>query len=750
MNLFHKIIFPIFFLCINIFAQYGEEAWVRTFTNSDSTAQPVSIVFDSLGNVYQTGFAVIPTFTPITRIVTIKYNSKGEQQWHREYDGYTNEWPTSMAVDNRGNIIVAGYAYTSDSTGYDYIIIKYSSNGIEEWSRTINGEGNGDDKVINIVPDNSSNIFITGVSNGTNNYDDILTLKLDPFGNILWTERFDELVKFQDKPWHLVLDDSSNAYIVGTVDSAKIRQDIIILKYGNSGQLLWQRRYSRLTDSQEIPFDCSTDIVGNIYICASSSNSTNESSILLKYKSNGELDQEIIYNAMNNSTNVPSKISVDKNQNVYVLEHSVNSDQYPIDFTIVKYDSTGNLKWSRILPTSDIDDFVMENAFLDKNGTVYLLGWTEKNFVTTVITRKFNSNGTIDWTHFYSRPNTLSNVPDEIIVDNSNVFVSGWIGGEPESWGAYLLIEYARPEEAPKILTVHDVPNDQGGWVNVAFVKSVYDTNSLKLAKTTAPELYTIEMNNGNGWMPGASSVAYGKYLYSTLVHTMEDSTSQSKGLINFRVIAGMNGGNFVSDSMTGYSVDNQRPPTPQSLSCTINEEQFIQLNWKPVTDKDLQNYQIFRSDGGSTFAKINSTVDTFYVDKEASAEQTYYYFVNAVNYSGNESDKSDIVNIVITGISDKLEIPSHYYLSQNYPNPFNPSTTIKYGLLKRSKIKIIIYDILGHEIRKLVNGELNAGQHQVVWNGKNQSGQNVSSGVYYYRMQTEEFTSFKKMLYLK
>ena len=104
-----------------------------------------------------------------------------------------------------------------------------------------------------------------------------------------------------------------------------------------------------------------------------------------------------------------------------------------------------------------------------------------------------------------------------------------------------------------------------------------------------------------------------------------------------------------------------------------------------------------------------------------------------------------------VTGIPDEeVEIPTEYQLFQNYPNPFNPETTIRFALPKSSAVKLIIYDILGREVATLINTEMNPGVINFTWNGRNNYGARVSSGIYFYRIATPEFTKTMKMILLK
>ncbi len=101
--------------------------------------------------------------------------------------------------------------------------------------------------------------------------------------------------------------------------------------------------------------------------------------------------------------------------------------------------------------------------------------------------------------------------------------------------------------------------------------------------------------------------------------------------------------------------------------------------------------------------------------------------------------------------------IPREYVLMQNYPNPFNPTTTIQYQLPRPGNVKLVIYNLLGQAVRSLANGPVEAGYHQVQWDGRNESGVKVSSGIYIYRFEATSiseagngFRKVRKMIMLK
>ncbi len=95
-------------------------------------------------------------------------------------------------------------------------------------------------------------------------------------------------------------------------------------------------------------------------------------------------------------------------------------------------------------------------------------------------------------------------------------------------------------------------------------------------------------------------------------------------------------------------------------------------------------------------------------------------------------------------------DLPKTFELSHNYPNPFNPSTKIQYAVPRQSMVSLVIYNILGQRVRTLVSGEHNAGRFEVTWDGRDDHGLSVGSGVYFYRLESGSLALVQKMLLLK
>ncbi|MFH2037645.1 MAG: T9SS type A sorting domain-containing protein [Candidatus Zixiibacteriota bacterium] len=98
----------------------------------------------------------------------------------------------------------------------------------------------------------------------------------------------------------------------------------------------------------------------------------------------------------------------------------------------------------------------------------------------------------------------------------------------------------------------------------------------------------------------------------------------------------------------------------------------------------------------------------------------------------------------------DQSVKPLNFKLSQNYPNPFNPSTTIEFELMRKSNVELTVYDILGRRVSSLINQTMPAGSHKIRWDGRNQNGDNVASGIYFYKIKTDQFSDTKKMVLVR
>lgn len=161
----------------------------------------------------------------------------------------------------------------------------------------------------------------------------------------------------------------------------------------------------------------------------------------------------------------------------------------------------------------------------------------------------------------------------------------------------------------------------------------------------------------------------------------------------------------------------------------------------------NVPGYSINPSSPVSIAPQSNQVMSVTFTPTEAMA----YNGVLTVT-TNDETNPVFTINIngSALGNNDQPQLPKVTKLNTNYPNPFNPETTISFDLKENSDVKISIYNIKGQLVKTLVDRPMNAGRHQLVWNGKDHNQQRVSSGVYFFRMDSKNYHSTKKMLLMK
>jgi hypothetical protein len=127
---------------------------------------------------------------------------------------------------------------------------------------------------------------------------------------------------------------------------------------------------------------------------------------------------------------------------------------------------------------------------------------------------------------------------------------------------------------------------------------------------------------------------------------------------------------------------------------------------------------------------------------------KNYQVEVKTRDYAGNYSIGNPVISVYVTGLpGSKNNIPANFKLYQNYPNPFNPTTTISYYLPINAFVIIKIFDMNGQEVIEFKRGTQLTGRHKVDWDGKDQQGNDVASGVYIYQMVLSNNIYAKKMI---
>ncbi len=202
-----------------------------------------------------------------------------------------------------------------------------------------------------------------------------------------------------------------------------------------------------------------------------------------------------------------------------------------------------------------------------------------------------------------------------------------------------------------------------------------------------------------------------------------------------------------------GSSVQQDNPLPVQLSSFTLTPRQrSIELVWQTESESENRGFIILRSESATGgYQEIASYLNTpALVGQGTTASPTRYRYVDSHNLQPGRAYWYKLVDVDFSGRRHEHEPMSvqtafEYALDQNYPNPFNPTTAIQFSLEKPGKTVLEIYNTLGQKVATLVNGELSAGAHRYQWNASG-----LASGVYFYRLQSNEFVATKKMLLVK
>ncbi len=224
---------------------------------------------------------------------------------------------------------------------------------------------------------------------------------------------------------------------------------------------------------------------------------------------------------------------------------------------------------------------------------------------------------------------------------------------------------------------------------------------------------------------------------YSTNNAATWTQTSLTNETVNALVI---NGSTFVA----GTNFDGVFISTNSGANWTQTS-----LNDKDVYSLTVNNGVIYAGTVGSGIYISTNNGQTWIQKNQGLGNQSIYglLIANGNIYSGTEANgvwKRSISDIIgIRQISE--QVPDNFKLNQNYPNPFNPSTTIEYSILKSGKVKLIVYDITGKNVRTLVDQIQSPGIYQFDFNASQ-----LTSGVYFYKLESGGFTEVRKMFLVK
>jgi hypothetical protein len=576
-------------------------------------------------------------------------------------------------------------------TAYDYATIKYYPNGDTAWMRRYNGLGNSIDEAYALAVDGSGNVYVTGESFSNSTSYDYATIKYYPNGDIAWVRTYNGQYQWgpQDYATAIAVDGSGNVYVTGRSWDSVATYDYATIKYYPNGDTAWVRIYDGPGNGPENRYDQAWGI------------------------------------------------AVDNSGNVYVTGSSEGSG-VGYDYATIKYYPNGETAWVRRYNGSGNYNDNATAIVVDRSRNVYVTGqsWgsgTGYDYATI----KYNTYGDAAWVRRYNGPGNLDDGATAIAVDGSgNVYVTGHSYGNG-TYDDYATIKYYPNGDTAWIRRYNGPdeysPYDDATAIEVDSSGNVYVAGH-SVGSWTNYDYAIIKYypNGDTAWVRRYNGQGYPQAIDEANAIAVDGSgnvyvTGQSIGSGTAYDYATIKYKNVPVYSITGKVMDGGGLPLIDSLVFLVGDRNVADTS-DSSGDYEFSglpegNYKVFRDSLISVYI-IHLTSDT-----------------TGFNFRGY-SDINDLAGQQTNSLS--------FALSQNYPNPFNQTTKIEFTVIKQSFVSLQIYDLLGRKVRTLVSEQLSSGLKSVTWDGKNDSGKEVASGVYFYQLKVGDFSEPKKMLLLK
>jgi hypothetical protein len=514
--------------------------------------------------------------------------------------------------------------------------ISFSQQPQLDWSARYNSPVNGDDRAKDMAMDSAGNIYVTGMDAFTPG---VVTIKYNNSGQQLWLKRFTNGLSIVSIGYKIKSDNRGNVFVMGDDSHG------FLIKYDSAGNQKWVSQFAEFNTTFS---DLAVSKSGFIYISGGTRRSNIYGDILIaKYNQSGDTVWMRTYNIPNNKGAGANSIYLDDSNYVYItgtvtMKTSIDTTDA---FCTVKYDSLGTFKWMKYYKNSFPNKAGQAYKINgDKRGNVYITGLMYDStsiYYHHFCTLKYLNDGTLKWVNYYRGVIYGGGTPKDMAVDSiGNVYITGESPDSGSIFYSYATIKY-------------DTEGNQR-WVRRYFGQG-------------------IDLNIPASIFLDKSSNCYVTGSFLTLKY---DSSGYQKWILT-----------------------NPDPQSPYSYRGV-----------KIIVDK---NNNIFIASDG---------------DRDSSG---FDFLILKYN---------QLTNIITSGIKSIKD----YELFQNYPNPFNPFTSIRYKVESTKKIKLVVFDILGKEIAVLVNEKQKAGEYEVSFNGAN-----LPSGVYYYVLYAEGVRVEERMMAL-
>jgi hypothetical protein len=340
--------------------------------------------------------------------------SQTSTAWVRTLDGPAHFWDeaSAIAVDDSGNVFVTGIDLIGGFSSRDYMTAKYNSSGILQWVRTMDISSN--EYAQKILLDKSGNVIVAGNSEG----DGYIIIKYSSAGDSLGTIYCSP--SDIDQHPDIAVDDSNNIYLTGS-----FYDQSVTTKYDSAGVEQWINYYSGPNNITAWTNHIVIDKANNKYVSGTTEIAySSYAFLLMKYNTNGDtIWVRTLYDSLLNRV-YGGAMEVDDSCNVIFTGYRGTSTNR--GFVIVKYDSSGVLKWIREpkLPNSTLSLGV--GIAVDRSENIYITGTSTKGSYSDIFTTKFSPNGDSLWTTIFNGSANNNDYVEAMVIDNSaNVYITG-------------------------------------------------------------------------------------------------------------------------------------------------------------------------------------------------------------------------------------------------------------------------------------------------------------------------------------
>lgn len=361
----------------------GQEIWVRRLVDGQSQHAEAMLV-DDAGNVYVTGWYKV--LNGGINIATLKYSPDGDVLWEQHYESPGgNNQPNDMAFDAYGNIFIAGASWVTAQQDFDLLLLKYDSHGNLLWDRTLdNGDGQLDTGY-EVAIDPNGDAIVAGFSEPK-----AYLVKYSATGDLLWQDEH-EGYSTNDEWRRVETDAAADIYVLGEISPPGESNHLWTAKYDPDGNILWEHNYTGTADQACYAGNLALMPDGGVVICGQSWDRPNNISILtIRFAPDGTVLWQQLEKAGYTHTS-GDDVVVDSEGRIYVTGYGYDYS-YREDMITLGYSADGDLLWTQIYanPQPDGSDYPQVIA-LDEDLNVFVTGhsWssdTSNDFTTIMYT----------------------------------------------------------------------------------------------------------------------------------------------------------------------------------------------------------------------------------------------------------------------------------------------------------------------------------------------------------------------------